>query len=108
MTMLDTFLKAHSCPAVAENGGHILWVDRALGCFWSFQNSYWSLLCYVFEGGLLPVMFMDYFSGLVGVELAPLVRLAIGLSVVALMTVINIWGADSVGSASLIFAVVAM
>eukprot|EP00958_Prasinococcus_capsulatus_P024218 scaffold3759_cov425-Prasinococcus_capsulatus_cf.AAC.5 len=62
-----------------ENGGHILWVDRAFGPFWSYQNGYWSLLSFVFEGALFPVLFMDYLSSATGWELDSSMRVAIGL-----------------------------
>jgi hypothetical protein len=32
--------------------GHILWVDRAFGPFWSYLNGYWSLYFSIFEVGL--------------------------------------------------------
>lgn len=35
--------------------------------FWSFLNSYATLFSLIFEGGLYPVMFMDYVGQLMGV-----------------------------------------
>eukprot|EP00959_Pyramimonas_sp_CCMP1952_P265539 5552142-Pyramimonas_sp.AAC.1 len=34
--------------------------------FWSFINSYATLFSLIFEGGLYPVMFMDYMGELLG------------------------------------------
>jgi hypothetical protein len=34
--------------------------------FWSFLNSYATLFSLIFEGGLYPVMFMDYVGELLG------------------------------------------
>eukprot|EP00897_Mesotaenium_endlicherianum_P005212 jgi/Mesen1/4719/ME000241S03766 len=91
-----------------DNGGHVLWVDKAFGPFWSFQNSYWTLLQAIFEGGLYPVMFMDYISHLMAVELTVACRLMIGLLMIASVALINIYGADVVGSASVVFTAISI
>jgi amino acid transporter len=63
----NALMTAELACMMPENGGHILWVDRAFGPFWSFINSYATLFSLVFEGGLYPVMFMDYVGQLMGV-----------------------------------------
>jgi hypothetical protein len=35
--------------------------------FWSFLNSYATLFALIFEGGVYPVMFCDYFEAMLGV-----------------------------------------
>ena len=39
---------------------------RSRSSFWSFLNSYATLFSLIFEGGLYPVMFMDYMGELLG------------------------------------------
>jgi hypothetical protein len=63
----NALMTAELACMMPENGGHILWVDRAFGPFWSFVNSYATLFSLIFEGGLYPVMFMDYVGQLMGV-----------------------------------------
>ena len=53
-------MTAELSSALPENGGHILWIDKAFGPFWSFLNGHWSLISGVFEGGLFAVLFLDY------------------------------------------------
>eukprot|EP00899_Mesostigma_viride_P000199 jgi/Mesvir1/1017/Mv17551-RA.1 len=91
---------------IPENGGHILWVSKAFGPFWSFSNGYWSLFCYCFEGGLYPVLFMDYLSHMVGVEFSMPVRMMLGMCMIMAITVINVMGSDLVGTFSLFFTLV--
>mmetsp|Transcript_253 Transcript_253/g.771 ORF Transcript_253/g.771 Transcript_253/m.771 type:complete len:464 (+) Transcript_253:13-1404(+) len=91
-----------------ENGGHILWVDRAFGSFWSYQNSYWSLFCSIFEGGLYPVIFMDYIETLLDVEFTSRTRLVIGMLVILATCAINVCGMDTVASASVLFTVASL
>jgi len=69
----NALMTAELACMMPENGGHILWVDRAFGPFWSFVNSYATLFSLIFEGGLYPVMFMDYVGQLMGVCVPALV-----------------------------------
>ncbi|KAK3269567.1 hypothetical protein CYMTET_21999 [Cymbomonas tetramitiformis] len=104
----NALMTAELACMMPENGGHILWVDRAFGSFWSFQNSYATLFSTIFEGGLYPVMFMDYMGELLGVELQTSARVSIGLVVIVLVTYMNIKGTDLVGSASVWFTVASL
>jgi len=104
----NALMTAELACMMPENGGHILWVDRAFGPFWSFLNSYATLFSLIFEGGLYPVMFMDYVGQLMGVSYSSWLRISIGLVVVVFVTVINIRGTDLVGSASLAFTVASL
>lgn len=104
----NALMTAELACMMPENGGHILWVDRAFGPFWSFLNSYATLFSLIFEGGLYPVMFMDYVGQLMGVSYSSWLRISIGLIVVIFVTFINIKGTDIVGDASLIFTVASL
>lgn len=104
----NALMTAELACMMPENGGHILWVNRAFGTFWSFQNSYSTLFSTIFEGGLYPVMFMDYMGELLGMELKTEFRLGIGLVVIAAVTYMNIKGTDVVGNASMGFTVASL
>lgn len=88
---------AELATAIPENGGHIIWIDRAFGSFWSFQNSFLSFFCNVFECGIYPVMFVDYIGALYSVEFGSAERFAISLIAIVAFLFVNIKGADSVG-----------
>jgi amino acid transporter len=46
--------------AIPEEGGFYVWVNRGLGKFWGFQESWLSLVGSVFEMALYPTLFVDY------------------------------------------------
>mmetsp|Transcript_31421 Transcript_31421/g.68704 ORF Transcript_31421/g.68704 Transcript_31421/m.68704 type:complete len:454 (-) Transcript_31421:171-1532(-) len=104
----NALMTAELACMMPENGGHILWVDRAFGSFWSFLNSYATLFSLIFEGGLYPVMFMDYMGELLGKEYSGGVRIMIGILVILLVTAINIMGTDLVGNFSIAFTLASL
>ncbi len=48
--------------AIPEEGGYYIWVHRALGGFWGFQEAWLSLAASVFDMALYPVTFVLYLS----------------------------------------------
>ena len=48
--------------AIPEEGGYYIWVRRALGGFWGFQEAWLSLAASVFDMALYPVTFVLYLS----------------------------------------------
>ena len=97
-------MTAELSSAMPENGGHILWVDRAFGSFWSYLNGYWSLYFSIFEGGLYPVLFLDYIQELMGgTKMGMVTRLALGSMLIVTTCVINVYGLEMVASASFYF-----
>ena len=98
-------MTAELSSAMPENGGHILWVDRAFGSFWSYLNGYWSLYFSIFEGGLYPVLFLDYIQQLLGGHEMPMyLRLALGTGVIISTCALNVYGLEAVASASFYFS----
>mmetsp|Transcript_23817 Transcript_23817/g.28749 ORF Transcript_23817/g.28749 Transcript_23817/m.28749 type:complete len:461 (+) Transcript_23817:307-1689(+) len=104
----NALMTAELATMMPENGGHILWVDRAFGPFWSFQNSYSTLFATIFEGGLYPVMLLDYLNEFFHIHLSTPMRIAAGVSVIAAVTLLNIRGTDVVGSASVWFTIASL
>eukprot|EP00897_Mesotaenium_endlicherianum_P004014 jgi/Mesen1/3640/ME000020S03174 len=83
-----------------ESGGHVLWVYRAFGPFWSCVNSVFAFACSVFDNALYPALFIDYLSAaLYGARgtmpFGAQVALKVGL--LAAVTLLNIRGVNAVG-----------
>lgn len=51
---------AELTAALPEDGGFVVWVERAFGRFWGFQEGWWSWLCSFADNALYPVMFAEY------------------------------------------------
>ncbi len=100
-------MTAELSTAMPEDGGYVLWVERAFGRFWGFQEGWWSWLCSFADNALYPVMFVDYLSYLRG-DMPPLERVAIGAVLIAAITWLNIRGARLVGLSSVVFAVLVL
>jgi amino acid transporter len=48
--------------AIPAEGGFYVWVRRAMGPFWGFQEAWLSLAASVFDMAIYPVIFVDYLS----------------------------------------------
>ena len=96
-------MTAELSSAMPEDGGYVVWVERAFGRFWAFQEGWWSWLCSFADNALYPVMFVDYLSYLRG-DMAPLERWLIGVAVIAAVSWLNIRGTRLVGDSSVVFA----
>lgn len=96
-------MTAELSTAMPEDGGYVIWVERAFGRFWGFQEGWWSWLCSFADNALYPVMFVDYLSYLRG-DMPPLERLVIGVVLIAAISWLNIRGTRLVGISSVIFA----
>jgi amino acid transporter len=46
--------------ALPEEGGYYVWVKRALGPFWGFQEAWLSLAASIFDMALYPIFFVTY------------------------------------------------
>jgi amino acid transporter len=100
-------MTAELSAAMPEDGGYVVWVTRAFGRFWGFQEGWWSWLCSFADNALYPVMFVDYLSYLRG-DIAPSERWAIGAALVAVTTWLNIRGTRLVGASLVVFTVVVL
>jgi amino acid transporter len=95
-------MTAELSSAMPEDGGYVIWVNRAFGRFWAFQEGWWSWLCSFADNALYPVMFVDYLSYLIG-DLTPLYRWLIGVAVIVPTSWLNIRGAKPVGVTVTVF-----
>jgi amino acid transporter len=118
--------------ALPEDGGYYVWVRRALGPFWGFQEAWLSLAASVFDMAIYPILFVTYlgFAGKHAVrflhthgvaagdpagwqrlaerkpgEPAWAVGLGIGMLVIAACALSNLRGARTVGLSSIVLTV---
>jgi len=91
--------------AIPDEGGYYVWVRRAMGRFWGFQEAWLSLAASVFDMALYPVTFVLYLSHLpyIGAVLTSGYRgIAWKLAVVIGCALWNLRGAKSVGQSSIV------
>jgi amino acid transporter len=48
--------------AMPEEGGYYIWVKRALGDFWGFQEGWWTCLYTSVDMAIYPVLFVNYLA----------------------------------------------
>ena len=93
-----------------ETGGHIIWVHKAFGTFWSLQNSLWTFYTSALDNALYPVMFVDYLEEILYPEaeadegLRWQYSMMIKLILLGFVTKVNIKGTDIVGKFAMGFA----
>ena len=46
--------------ALPAEGGFYVWVRRAMGPFWGFQEAWLSLVASIFDMAIYPTLFVDY------------------------------------------------
>ena len=86
--------------AMPEDGGYYVWVTRAMGRFWGFQEAWLSLVGSVFDMALYPTLFVSYLGHFAPAVTANGRGIWIGVAVVAAAALWNLAGAKSVGGSS--------
>jgi amino acid transporter len=87
--------------AMPADGGFYVWVRRALGPFWGFQEAWLSLAASIFDMAIYPKLFVDYLGQMQPQWTAGERGIAWSLAVVVLCVAWNLRGAHSVGTGSL-------
>jgi len=100
-------MTAELSTAMPEEGGYVVWVERAFGRFWGFQEGWISWLCSFADNALYPVMFVDYLAYLRG-DMAPGERWLIGAALIVVITWLNVRGIRLVGLSSIIFLLIVL
>ncbi len=92
--------------AIPEEGGFYIWVRRALGPFWGFQEAWLSMAASVFDMAIYPTLFVAYLTILFPSLEGGGRGLAIGVLMVAACALWNLGGSRSVGRSSLLIGAV--
>lgn len=88
--------------AIPAEGGYYVWVYRALGRFWGFQEAWLSLAASVFDMAIYPVTFVLYLGRIAPAWTAGYRGTLWALAVVVACTLWNLRGAESVGQGSVV------
>ncbi len=92
--------------AIPAEGGYFIWVYRALGRFWGFQEAWLSLAASVFDMAIYPVTFVIYLGRIAPDWTVGYRGTLWALAVIVACTLWNLRGATSVGEGSaLLFCV---
>ena len=87
--------------AIPADGGFYVWVRRALGPFWGYQESWLSLSASIFDMALYPSIFVLYLGKFSPALTAGWRAYAWSLAVVAICSLWNLRGAPAVGEGSI-------
>src|SRR5882724_635180 len=91
--------------ALPAEGGFYVWVRRALGPFWGFQEAWLSLVASIFDMALYPTLFVLYLTRLWPAASGGHNAFFIALAVVVACVIWNLFGAASVGGGSVLMSV---
>ena len=99
---------AELSSALPEEGGYYVWVSKAMGNFWGFQEGWWTICYTAVDMAIYPVLFVDYLGYFVpSLSLhagwpALAARWTIALAVIATACVLNWRGARPVGDSAVL------
>jgi amino acid transporter len=86
--------------AIPADGGFYVWVRRAMGPFWGYQEGWLSLSASVFDMAIYPAIFVSYLGKLAPAITADGRGYLWSLAVVVVCSLWNLRGAPAVGSDS--------
>jgi amino acid transporter len=92
---------AELSSAIPAEGGYYVWVRRAMGPFWGFQEAWLSLASSVFDLAIYPTLFVAYLGQLIPGLDRGWHGIAIGGAVIAVCLVWNLAGGRAIGEGSL-------
>jgi amino acid transporter len=88
--------------ALPAEGGFYVWVRRAIGPFWGFQEAWLSLVASIFDMAIYPTLFVLYLGRLWPEGVAGHRGVAIAAAMIAVCMVWNLLGAKAVGAGSVL------
>jgi amino acid transporter len=91
--------------AIPAEGGFYVWVRRAMGPFWGFQEAWLSLAASIFDMAIYPTLFVSYLGMLLPAATAGYRGWAIKLAMVLVCLLWNMVGAKAVGDGSILLGV---
>ncbi|MGD0938509.1 MAG: APC family permease [Terracidiphilus sp.] len=91
--------------AIPADGGFYVWVRRAMGPFWGFQEGWLSLAASIFDMAIYPALFVSYLGKLDPALTAGWGHFGWALLVIVVCAAWNLLGAPSVGNGSMVLFV---
>ena len=98
-----TLVVSELASALPETGGYYVWVKRALGPFWGFQETWLTFMGSIFDMALYPILFSTYLAHLVpalGTGHRPFL---LGVGMIVACVLMNLLGTHFVGEGSIFF-----
>lgn len=92
---------AELSSAIPAEGGYYVWVHRAMGPFWGFQEAWLSLASSVFDLAIYPTLFVAYLGRLIPGTDSGWHGIAISASMILVCLIWNLAGGRAVGEGSL-------
>jgi amino acid transporter len=92
--------------ALPAEGGFYVWVRRAMGPFWGFQEAWLSLVSSVFDMAIYPTVFVLYLGNIWPDATAGYRGKAIAVAMIAICLIWNLLGAKAVGAGSVLLGAV--
>jgi amino acid transporter len=89
-----------------EEGGFYVWVRRAMGPFWGYQEAWLSLSASIFDMAIYPTLFVLYFDRLLPGWTSGWRGTAWELALIAICCLWNLRGAPAVGDGSMALFVI--
>ena len=93
---------AELASAFPAEGGYYVWVRRAMGSFWGFQEAWLSLASSIFDLAIYPTLFVAYLGRLVAGADKGWHGPVIGAAVIGLCLLWNLAGGRAIGEGSLV------
>ncbi len=97
-----TLMVSELASALPETGGFYVWVRRALGPFWGFQECWLSFAGSIFDMALYPILFSAYLTHLVPALGRGVLPFAIGALMILFCVLLNMLGTRAVGDSSVV------
>lgn len=95
------FMVGELSTALPNEGGYYVWVRRAMGDFWGFQEAWLSLASSFFDMAIYPALFVVYLARLFPGIAEGRRGVLIGLAMITICTLLNIAGVRMVATTSL-------
>lgn len=95
------FMVGELSAALPNEGGFYVWVRRAMGDFWGFQEAWLSLASSFFDMAIYPALFIAYLARLFPWIAEGRRGVLIGLAMITICTLLNIAGVRVVAATSL-------
>jgi amino acid transporter len=103
-TLPTTLMIGELASAIPEEGGFYIWVRRALGPFWGYQEAWLSLAASIFDMAIYPTIFVLYLGKLAPAWTAGVRGGLWSLAVIAVCCIWNLRGAPEIGDGSVVLS----